>query len=59
MKNGGTQTTWIDSLQAAFAGIQVRRLLQINFNNDIDDDAKNNVNYNSNKCNIDNYSNGL
>ncbi|KAG7157929.1 ER degradation-enhancing alpha-mannosidase-like protein 1-like [Homarus americanus] len=23
MKNGGTQTTWIDSLQAAFAGIQV------------------------------------
>ncbi|XP_047474559.1 ER degradation-enhancing alpha-mannosidase-like protein 1 [Penaeus chinensis] len=23
MKNGGTQTTWIDSLQAAFAGVQV------------------------------------
>lgn len=23
MKNGGTHTTWIDSLQAAFAGMQV------------------------------------
>ncbi|KAG0712569.1 ER degradation-enhancing alpha-mannosidase-like protein 1 [Chionoecetes opilio] len=23
MKNGGTHTTWIDSLQAAFAGVQV------------------------------------